>query len=373
MKNVCILQPVMKAYRLPFFIGLAERLSQSGIQLQVVYGTPWAEEAKRGDHVVLDAPLGHRVKSWMVGKLYLQPVVLPWLRADLVIVEHANKHLLNYVLCLLRALGLKRIAYWGHGRDRQSDPSSPGETFKRLSLHWADWWFAYTEGSAKYVVGQRFDGNKVTIVENAIDTRAFRRDLSSITAEERQDFLERLGWAAASRVGIYCGSLYPNKRLDLLLGAASRVHRVHPDFRLLIVGNGPSTEEVLRFAAERPWVQFVGPKFDREKALCFAIAEMALNPGLVGLGILDAFCAGIPFLTTDLPLHSPEIEYLTDGHNGLILSPTEDGFASGVAALITDSGLLQRLAAGAILSSQRQSIETMVENFAYGVEQCLAQ
>lgn len=48
--RVCIIQPVMKGYRLPFLVGLDKRLSQVGITIQVVYGTPWPEEAKRGDH-----------------------------------------------------------------------------------------------------------------------------------------------------------------------------------------------------------------------------------------------------------------------------------------------------------------------------------
>lgn len=374
MRRVCIIQPVMKNYRVPFFNGLAARLERSGIRLQVVYGTPWAEEAKRADHSSLNAPLGLQVKSWMLfGKIFLQPVFRPWLFADLVVVEHANKHALNLLLAILHWLGIKRIAYWGHGRDRQGDSESAGEKFKRCSLHWADWWFAYTDGAAQYVIAQGFEEHRVTVVENAIDTGEFRAQLASITAAEKSDIKTVIGWSDTARVGIFCGSIYPNKRLDLLMEAAVIVHSDHPEFHLLVLGGGPQSEEISRFADGRDWVHFAGPKFGREKALYFSMAEMALNPGLVGLGILDAFCAGLPFLTTDLPIHSPEIEYLIDGGNGLMLAPTPDAVAAGISALLSNAAMSARLKSCAIESSQRFSIEAMIENFASGVERCLGQ
>lgn len=371
--KVCIIQPVMKGYRLPFFVGLAERLSQAGITLEVVYGTPWPEEAKRGDHVELQPPLGRKVKSRMLfGKLFWQPVFRPWLSADLVIVEHANKHVLNYLLTVLRAMGVKRVAYWGHGRDRQANADSRAGRFKRRSLHWADWWFAYTAGAATYVAGQGFNRARITVVENAVDTRQLRDELASITETERLTMLAEFGWGADARVAVYCGSLYPNKRVDILLNAADAVHARHAGFRLLIIGGGPSAQEVVEFAGTRPWVRHVGPKFGREKAVLLSLAEMWLNPGLVGLGILDAFCAGLPVLTTDLPLHSPEIEYLVDGENGLIVQPTVDDFADVIERLLKDAVSLEHLRNGALIAAQRYSIETMVENFAVGVERCLS-
>lgn len=370
--KVCIIQPVMKGYRLPFFIGLNKRLSQVGITLQVVYGTPWPEEAKRGDHVELPPPLGRKVESRMLfSKLFLLPVLRPWLSADLVIVEHANKHLMNYLLAVLWAVGVKRIAYWGHGRDRQANADSRAERFKRRSMHWADWWFAYTAKSAAYVAEQGFPADRITVVENAIDTRALRDDLATVSEGELQGVRAGLGWNGNEQVAVFCGSLYQNKRLDLLFDATDRVHREMPLFRLLIIGGGPLADEVARFASDRTWVKAVGPKFGHEKSILLRLANMWLNPGLVGLGILDAFCAGLPVLTMDLPLHSPEIEYLVDGENGLIVQPTVDDFADVIERLLKDAVSLEHLRNGALIAAQRYSIETMVENFAVGVERCL--
>lgn len=371
-QRVCIIQPVMKQYRAPFFHPLGEQLRDAGIELQVVYGTPWPDMALRNDHCDIAPPLGRRVQSRMLaGKLLWMPVAQPWLDADLVVVEHANKHVLNYLLAGLQRLRLKRVAYWGHGRDLQAAPDTPGERYKRRSLHWADWWFAYTGAAARYVAGQGFEPSRITVVQNAIDTAELRAQLARVGREARAATLGRLGWPADSRVAVYCGSLYPNKRLDWLMQAAAQVHQRHPGFRLLIVGDGPMAAEVAAFARANPWAHWAGAQFGQDKVDLLALADCWLNPGLVGLGILDAFCARLPLLTTDLPGHGPEVEYLEHGHNGLMVAPSAEAFAQAIDGLLADPARLAAMREAAEASSHRYSIEAMARNFAQGVQQCL--
>lgn len=373
--RVCIIQPVMKQYRNPFFLQLAALLAQADIELQVVYGTPWAQEALRKDHTDIAPPLGLRVESRMLGgKLFWMPVFRPWLTADLVVVEHANKHVLNFLLAALQRLGLKRVAYWGHGRDLQGVRDSLGERYKRRSLHWADWWFAYTGDAARYVAEQGFDRQRITVVQNAIDTAELRTQLASVTEVTRAAIRLRLGWPANSRAAVYCGALYPNKRLDWLMQASEQVHLRHPAFRLLIVGGGPLGPEIEAFARQHAgWVHWAGATFGQDKADLLGIAELWLNPGLVGLGILDAFTARLPLITTDLPLHSPEIEYLEHGRNGLMVAPDAGAFANAISGLLENPTQLASMRAAAGEDSHKYSIEAMAVNFAEGVKRCLGQ
>ena len=370
--HVCIIQPVMKQYRLPFFIGLEKELAKSGVCLQVVYGEPWREEALRGDNVELRAPLGYRVPTYrLFRKLYIQPSLLPWLHADLVILEPANKHALNYLLFLLHGIGLKHIAYWGHGYDRQTSPDTFGNKFKRLTLHWARWWFAYTKGAADYVAAQGFDAQRITVVENAIDTRKLRSQLANISQAEIENKRTLLGFEEQDRIGIFCGSLYTNKKLDLLFESAQLIHERIPEFCLLILGGGPLESEVRDYASSRKWVRYLGPVFGLDKLVLLKMAELWLNPGLVGLGILDALCAGLPAITTNVSYHSPEIEYLENGVNGLIVSTDAESYASAIVNLLNDDVVRSRLVKGAVESANRYNIESMVANFANGVRKCL--
>lgn len=357
---------------MPFFLGLRDALLADGIELTVVYGTPWAEAAKSGDNILLSADFGHQVKNYFVfGKLLIQLTFLPWWRADLVVVEHANKHLLNYLLLMLQWLGIKRIAYWGHGRDRQVSAEDYGECFKRWTLRHAHWWFTYTQGAAEYVASQGFDPTHITVVENAVDTTALSNLLASVTDSERNDALIKFGWDKNDRVGIYCGSLYENKRLDILFEAADLVAAAHPEFRLLIMGGGVLEADVQHYVSSRRWASYAGPSFGRDKAVLLSLGELWLNPGLVGLGILDAFCASLPLITTNLPVHSPEIEYLEVDYNGLMLEANSQAFAMGIDALLRNQSQMVRLRQGARESGRLYSIETMVKNFSEGIQQCL--
>jgi glycosyltransferase involved in cell wall biosynthesis len=287
------------------------------------------------------------------------------------IVEHANKNVINYPLAIVNALGIKRVAYWGHGRNRQGNPNSLSERFKNRSLHWADWWFAYTAGAAEYVASQGFDAKRITSVGNAVDTKVLRAEVAAVSNAERAALLEELKWGPSVTRLVYCGSLYGNKRLDLLLLAAEAVQARIPTLQLLVMGGGPQANEVSRFAATRPWVRYVGPQFGRRKAAMLSLAQLWVNPGLVGLGILDAFSAGLPIVTTDVPVHSPEIEYLVHGVNGLMVPATVADLAAALEALLRDPEQVQRLRDGARASADHYSIETMVDNFAQGVLQWL--
>lgn len=368
-----MIQSVMKRYRAPFYLRLRDALASEGVELEVVYGPPWAREALRGDNVDLPAPLGRRVPNWwLFERILVQPVLCPWLHADLVIVEHANKYALNYVLMLLDAVGLKRLAYWGHGRDRQTPDDSLGARLRRWTLRRAQWWFAYTCGARDDVAAAGFPSDRITVIGNAIDTQSLREQLANVELAERAAARESLGWDAQDRVVVCCGSLHPNKHVDALIEASDSMHAADPRLRLLVIGGGPDLPRIRELAASRPWVRCTGPQFGRELAVLLSLAELWLNPGLVGLGVLDAFCAGLPVITRDLDVHSPEVEYIDHGVNGLVLAPDMNGYARTVVELLHDGERLRRMQRAAQDSAARHSIDAMAKNFARGIVACLA-
>jgi glycosyltransferase involved in cell wall biosynthesis len=142
---------------------------------------------------------------------------------------------------------------------------------------------------------------------------------------------------------------------------------------LLIVGDGPNGAELRELAAKNSWMKVVGFKTGRYKAKYFKISSVVLNPGLVGLHVLDAFCAGLPMLTTAQALHSPEIAYLRDRENGLIISGDPRSFAVEAVALLHDGPRLEFLRQAALADAQRFTLDEMVRRFADGIERCCAQ
>ncbi|MEW6591026.1 MAG: glycosyltransferase family 4 protein, partial [Pseudomonadota bacterium] len=298
-----------------------------------------------------------------------QPVGRYVAGADLVIVTQENKLLQNH---LLMALPRRfKLAFWGHGANLQSGrPDGFKERFKRWTTNRVDWWFAYTQMSEGLVRAAGFPGDRITLLNNAVDTSELRRLRQSVTAEEVRALRTALGLSAGP-VGVFVGSLYADKRLDFLFEAASAIRVQVPDFHLLIVGEGPERAKVEAWCAVHPWARWVGAKFGRDKVAHLAVAQIMMNPGLVGLGILDSFVCGVPMLTTDCGIHSPEIAYLENGVNGLMTSNDPQSYEGACVRLLQDPAELNRLRAGCEASASEYTVENMAQRFADGIERCL--
>jgi glycosyltransferase involved in cell wall biosynthesis len=116
---------------------------------------------------------------------------------------------------------------------------------------------------------------------------------------------------------------------------------------------------------------YVGRQTESNKAKFLKSSSVILNPGLVGLTILDSFAAGKPIITTDCGLHSPEIDYLINGINGLITSNKMEDYVKAVVQTLTDSTLANRLQKGCITSANHYTLENMVQNFRNGILKAL--
>lgn len=372
-RKVCIIQAVAKQYRRPFFDLLHERLQAEGVALKVVYSDPNDMEACRKDAVDLPVTYGHKVSAYWFFRyrLLYQPCLKQAIAADLVIVEQASKHLLNYMFVVLRVFGLVRMGFWGHGRNWQQDGAQWMEPVKRALLRRADWWFAYTSRVAQYVVDNGFASDRVTVVRNSVDLSDFRKEVATFDKFQQLALRGRLGIPADAPVGLFCGSMHASKKLDFLIEAALDIHARVPGFHLVLVGAGPEESVAREAARTHDWIHYMGPRFGVDKASCFAIADIFLCPGLVGLAVLEAFAAGLPLFTTNTPVHSPEIDYLTDSVTGVITDFDPVSYADAVSACLLAPSSLTRMSEAALDASQCYGLDCMVENFAQGVLACL--
>ena len=373
MKRVLIIEAQIKQYRLPFYEHLVGELRQDNIDLRVGYSDPSPLEASKNDNCDLPTDYGLKVKGyWLVPrKLLLQPLFRAAKAADLVIIDQGNKYLLNHLLLPLSRCGLKRVAFWGLGENRQQGRLWASEWYRRRTLTWVSWWFAYTNGTATYLVGNGVPSSKITVVDNAVDTTTIRKHVQSISPEEKTAQRGHLRIPASSPVGIFCGMLDKVKALPFLLDAAKIIRLRVQDFHLFLVGGGPEQESIQRAVQEMPWVHFMGPRFGEEKATLIAMSDAFLMPGRVGLAVLDAFAGGLPLLSTRLDIHGPEMEYLVEGTNGLLSEPDVSAFADMTASLFSNRERLAQLQRGARESGEKYTITNMAANFRAGIQECL--
>lgn len=359
-KTVLIIQETLPHYRVDFFDSLRNVLAARDIELRLAHGQADSVQAQKRDAGRLPWATPITQKRIRVHRFALVwQDALPLVRqSDLVIVEQANRMLVNYVVLSMQHMGGPRVALWGHGENMQAEQGALrtlGNKWKRVYSRLPHWWFAYTVGSAERVHEGGFPRDRITVVQNAIGP------LTSVPLEPRQ----------TARC-VYVGGLYEEKRLDLLVSAGDLIAKREPNFTLDVMGDGPLKSYLDSAASSRSWLRILGPVFGRDKTQALARAQLVLMPGLVGLAVLDAFQTRTPMITTADALHSPEFEYLVPGVNGLVTAGTAQAYADGVVEALGDQDLLVRLREGCAEAADIYTLDEMVSRFAHGIEQALA-
>jgi glycosyltransferase involved in cell wall biosynthesis len=374
-RKVAFLFRTMPHYRAPFLNLLRSELAVQNVELSVLYGAPGKDEALKGDTVPL--PWGLYVPSsrWSLGSRTLewQDILRRLDRPDLVIMTQESRLIANYLLHLWRSTGGPRIAYWGHGRNLQPRAGSwVPETIKRILSPRVDWWFAYTELSAAIVRGHGFDPGRITVVNNAFDTGSLRRQWQSLDAGGLAAFRESLG-LRSDDIAIFSGGMVREKRIGYLLEVCHEIRNRRPAFEVLFIGDGLEGPRVREAAEGVSWMHYLGARFGARRILPFAVSKVLLMPGMVGLVALDSFIFEVPLITVASSRHSPEIVYIENERNGIIVP---DGappaqYAEAVSSLLNDPVHLQRLRQGCREAADIYTVEAMVERFARGVLQAL--
>src|SRR5215831_19507632 len=143
--RVVIIRHTIKHYRVPFYQHLYEHLKNDGIELQVIYGNTNRTHRLRDDNTDLPREYGRRVKArWIGDSIVYHPALREIQQADLVIIGHENKYLLNLLLLPMSAMGLKTVGYWDW--DWYKNGAIKADGFgglpaKRTGIS-CDWWFA---------------------------------------------------------------------------------------------------------------------------------------------------------------------------------------------------------------------------------------
>jgi glycosyltransferase involved in cell wall biosynthesis len=308
-------------------------------------------------------------RYWLGGRLVWQPWAPLFRASELIIAEHANSLALTHRLVWRRSMGGGgKLAFWGHGANLQRE-RSVGAGYKRWIAQQVDWWFAYTQSSAALIASTGFPSERITVVNNSIDTTAIVNTRERIADRDR---VRRELGILGQNIGIYCGGMYEEKRLDFLVAACQLIRREIGDFELLVIGSGPTQGIVETAAEQHRWIHYIGPRFGSALAPYLSAARVYLMPGVAGLAIIDSFAASVPMITTSISTHGPELFYLKNGENGLITNNTLQAYVDGVCGLFRNSARLQHLQAGCNRAAQVYTLDAMAARYAEGVDQCLA-
>ncbi|HXH06221.1 MAG TPA: glycosyltransferase [Vicinamibacterales bacterium] len=249
---------------------------------------------------------------------------------------------------LARRLGLVRAVI---SSERVVGWESPLRiALNRATAGWAD---ALTTNSRR---GREFwaarlgiPGERIAVVYNGVDTRAFRCPLRAATDVVRLGVLARLHRANGH---------------ETLLSALARLAARRAGWRCVIAGDGPEErrlrERAARDARLASCVEFAGHAADAPRFL--AGLDLYVHPCLVsGMpnAVLEAMATGLPVVATAVG-GTPEA--VVDGETGLLVPPRDPAaLASALERLIADETLRRRMgAAGRARVEAHFSVERMV-------------
>lgn len=370
MSDVVFVTRLLTHYRVPFHALVRDGLAAQGVRYRLLHSNPRAAERALAGPASLH--WAERVPAVSWGPFAWQQIIGATRRADLVIIGQENGLLANYALMARRRLGGAPLALFGHGRNWQSpNPNGLAERFKRAWICEADWWFAYTERCAAAVRDAGYPAGRITVFNNAVDTEAIR---AGVVAHDpvALSALHSGRYAGSRHIAVQVGTLHARRRPDFLIAAADLVRAQVPDFQLVVIGDGPERDKLRAASATRPWLHLEGAVYGTAKSQHMALAAVQLLPGLVGLGILDGFAHGLPALATRYPYHSPEIDYLVDGGNGVVTPDDPRAYAEALVALLRDPGARARMSEQALRTAGHHTISAMAERFVAGTVSALA-
>ena len=138
---------------------------------------------------------------------------------------------------------------------------------------------------------------------------------------------------------VFAGRLIPEKHVDLIINAISKVKKIHPHVKCKIIGNGPSEtclKELTNSLDLEENVIFEG-FYDNHEALYSTIkssSTLVLPSKREGFGIIviEANACGVPVITLNDPMNAAKD--LIDNDNGWLINDSSDELASIIVQII---------------------------------------
>lgn len=292
MKKVIFLLNYVPHYRKPVYNELGSKYDVTILHS----GSPSATENDNYKEII--------VKSYQIGKFYLQIGVLKTLRANNYdsIIAMFDLAWISYILINFIYPG--RIIYWGH---RYSSNRS-ANLLRTLIMKTCRSNILYSDIEVNRMAASGIDERKIFIAHNTLLVP--NKEDCSNNSKDRF---------------IFVGRAQKRKRVDMLITAFKNIlNKLDSETKLYVVGDGKENErlkEIVKNLELTGRVIFTGAVHDNaELKTYFSKSYAYISPGPVGLGLLHSFAYGVPVVTLDYGKHGPEYHNIIDNENGLLFN-----------------------------------------------------
>ena len=223
-------------------------------------------------------------------------------------IVHSNMNTLSYfTLKAAKRAGIKvRIAHsHSTSNPKEFTRNMIKNTLKLFSKKYATDYFACSELAGRYLFGDKtFDKGLVTVINNGIDINKFKYN-----EEYNISIRKELNIDSNTKVIGHVGRFVHQKNHFYLIDIFNEIHKLDPNTKLLLLGDGPLKEEVevkVHTLGLDDSVIFAGTKQDIYKY--YSVMNLFILPSLyegLGLVAIEAQCNGLPcLLSKEVPIET---------------------------------------------------------------------
>jgi glycosyltransferase involved in cell wall biosynthesis len=218
-----------------------------------------------------------------------------------------------------RAKGIK-VLYWTHGAMRDGGMK---DLFRARFFHLADHLLIYSRFGMENLAEKGFDKAGMTVINNSLDYDLHLNLRNTLSISDGDLVKNRFFKSPELPLLLFIGRLTPQKKLDWIIKAQSRLQNKGLKVNLLFVGSGEQESALKQSSVELALdghVGFYGACHDDSVlAPIIAAADLCVSPGEVGLTAIHCLSFGTPVVTHDNSMRQmPEYESIVHGKTGML-------------------------------------------------------
>jgi glycosyltransferase involved in cell wall biosynthesis len=279
-------------------------------------------------------------------------------RFKIVLMPMEKKHfsIILYLYMLKHIFKFRFVSYNHHYFQKKPKQRKLLSFFDRQTVHFMtglyDTIIYYTERGMKVSVEERMVAEKKAFfANNTIDVEHIFNVAAQNEIQPDNNIL-------------FIGRILPSKRVDILLDYFQEIKKSIRDCKLFIIGEGPELAKYRTISEGVGDIYWLDGIVEEEVICKYAqMSKIVFVPGHSGLSINHSFAYRKPYVTLERKTHPPEIDYLRNGENGLILPANDkENNIKKILRLLIDDTYYSKMSEAAYETAKKLTLENWVNN-----------
>lgn len=327
-KKIAVVCKLMPLYRL----GVFQKLSSYDNYLEF---TMFGDTKKQGGIEIIDWDFSQKLTGgglrWVKTKNYFyKPELLLWQTGiikkilfsnfKVFIFEGAVSQLPVWIFAILCKLSNKKVLFWSHGfkgNDKGFLKILRTLFFKYL----ADGLLLYGHHQREIMISNKFNPEKLFVIYNSLQSEIQFKILENIDRNAIEEEKNQLFKYSELATIIFIGRLVKHKGVIEIIKTCNSLKKSGLEINCIFIGDGTQKQTLEKYTQENSleeYIHFTGSLYnENDIARYFAMADLMVSPGNVGLNCVHSLAYGVPVLTHDnFRFQNPEVEAIIEGETG---------------------------------------------------------